>query len=491
MPYEEQVALKDKNMRHNTLKMTRKIRKEMVKLLRAKSGLDNKPKGKGKGGLPPVCFSFSKTGSCQFLDACRYRHLTPEQEAEAAEESSGNQQVQLPSWLNNCQPDGMFCEYVPLTPSPQVDGYRNKCEFTVGPDSAGKPSCGFRVGSYVDGSVSVDSPRDCPNVSPIAKESCQLFVDFIQSSPLPPYDKFRHTGCWRQLTVRNTTYTNELMWMVQVARKDVSTEGWAKEQERLISFLSKLSVPVTSLAIQTYEGLSQPQSSDGIENIVGTPYINEMLLGKKFRISPDAFFQVNTKGAEALYSLIKECVVAPGLSDKTEDSVLLDVCCGTGTIGICMSDAVKQVIGVEMCEPAVRDARFNATANKVENTLFYASKAEKIMQNLLTPSDVVEEIGGEKMWHLPSDTPCIAVVDPPRAGLHPDVIRSIRNCAVIKRVVYVSCNPVDSLPNDVAQFVKEQDKRLKGKPFRPVRAIPVDMFPHTNHCEMIMVLERD
>ena len=160
-------------------------------------------------------------------------------------------------------------------------------------------------------------------------------------------------------------------------------------------------------------------------------------------------FKLILKGAELLYTVIKECVLSPGLTAPPNESILLDVCCGTGTIGLCLSDVVKQVvlllsyicklhfefnlfcllfvkvIGIELCESAVLDAKFNSVLNNVSNATFYASRAEHILGDILKSVTSSTSTNITTYNNISPNTPCIAVVDPPRAGLHPDVIRLV------------------------------------------------------------------
>ncbi|XP_063047890.1 tRNA (uracil-5-)-methyltransferase homolog B [Engraulis encrasicolus] len=208
----------------------------------------------------------------------------------------------------------------------------------------------------------------------------------------------------------------------------------------------------------------------------GQPYIHEEVLGYKFRISADAFFQVNTAAAESLYQTVMD------LSRATASDTLLDVCCGTGAIGITMSSRVKEVIGVEIIEQAVEDAKHNASLNGVTNCTFIAGKAEVVLPELITG------FGADRGGGI------TAVVNPSRAGLHRRVIRALRNHPSIRRLVYISCKPDgEAMRNfkDLCCNSSEQPRRkLTGEPFVPTAAVPVDMFPHTPHCELVVVFDR-
>ncbi|NWJ07574.1 TRM2 methyltransferase, partial [Crypturellus undulatus] len=204
--------------------------------------------------------------------------------------------------------------------------------------------------------------------------------------------------------------------------------------------------------------------------LFGEQHIFEELLGLKFRISPDAFFQVNTRGAEALYQEVGK------LSQAAGDTVLLDVCCGTGEQQ--PNPPLSRVIGVEVVEKAVEDAKWNAAFNGISNCEFHAGKAESVLPQLLSE------------WQ--DERPLVAVVNPSRAGLHHRVVRALRNCRAIRRLLYVSCKPEGEAMRNFLELCCPPDARRKlaGEPFAPALAVPFDMFPHTDHCELLLLLTR-
>ncbi|XP_062874190.1 tRNA (uracil-5-)-methyltransferase homolog A isoform X2 [Trichomycterus rosablanca] len=204
------------------------------------------------------------------------------------------------------------------------------------------------------------------------------------------------------------------------------------------------------------------------ELVAGDAWIHEELLGLRFRISPHSFFQTNTPAAEVLYSSVGEW------AQLDQESTVLDVCCGTGTIGISLAKRVKKVIGIELCQEAVEDAKVNAKANGLTNIEFHCGKAEDIFPTVLNA--VVS----------PNVT---AIVDPPRAGLHSKVILAIRRAEHLKRLVYVACNAKAAM-NNFVDLCRAPSNRVRGDPFRPVRAMGVDLFPQTMHCETILLFER-
>lgn len=206
------------------------------------------------------------------------------------------------------------------------------------------------------------------------------------------------------------------------------------------------------------------------------------MLGFKFRISPGAFFQVNQTAAEVLYSTVRDLCI-PNIKQEEQQSqsgdTLLDVCCGAGAIGITLSPRVDRVIGIELIQQAVQDAVHNATINNVQNCEFFPGKAEVVLPRLM--SELSSAGGG-----------LTAVVNPARAGLHPRVIKALRNQPAIRRLVYASCKPDGEAMRNFRELCCAPDplKNLTGDAFSPTLAVPVDMFPHTSHCELVLLFER-
>ncbi|XP_055653660.1 tRNA (uracil-5-)-methyltransferase homolog A isoform X2 [Falco peregrinus] len=226
---------------------------------------------------------------------------------------------------------------------------------------------------------------------------------------------------------------------------------------------------VTSLYFVEEGQRKSPNLEDlPLEHVAGDKYIYEELLGLKFRISPHAFFQVNTEAAEVLYTAIRDW------AQLSQESTVLDICCGTGTIGISLAKKVKKVIGIELCQEAVQDAKVNAQINELSNIEFHCGKAEDIVPsliNILAPQNLV------------------TIVDPPRAGLHSKVILAIRRAEHLKKLIYVSCNPRAAM-NNFVDLCRAPSNRVKGASFRPVKAVAVDLFPQTRHCELLILFER-
>uniref|UniRef100_A0A8C9YN85 tRNA (uracil(54)-C(5))-methyltransferase n=1 Tax=Sander lucioperca TaxID=283035 RepID=A0A8C9YN85_SANLU len=377
----------------------------------------------------------------------------------------------------------MCCSLEAIRPSPTQTEYRNKCEFliSVGADGEDK-TIGFRLGKYKGGSCAVVGPAETRHVSAEAKKVVSEFQKFIRTTSYSVYSPETYEGHWKQLTVR-TTRTKQAMAVaffnpqkleeeevnaLKSSMKKYFTEGEGKDSG------------VTSLYFVREGQRTSPNLEDlPCELVAGEGSIHEELLGLKFRISPHSFFQVNTGAAEVLYSAVGEWAQLDG------DSTVLDVCCGTGTIGISLAKQplhcfflfflrVKKVIGIELCQEAVEDAKVNAKLNGLSNVEFHCGKAEDVFPNILNA------------LVSPNLT---AIVDPPRAGLHSKVILAIRRAEHLKRLVYVACNAKAAM-NNFIDLCRAPSNRVHGAPFRPVRAMAVDLFPQTMHVEMLLLLER-
>ncbi|XP_061907597.1 tRNA (uracil-5-)-methyltransferase homolog A [Entelurus aequoreus] len=367
----------------------------------------------------------------------------------------------------------MCCPLETIQPSPTQSNYRNKCEFLVSMGADGEDkTVGFRLGKYKGGSCAVVGPEEACHVSAEAKKVVHAFQKFIRSTPYTVYSPETYEGHWKQLTVR-TTRTKQAMAMaffnpqkleeteldvLKSSMKNYFTDGEGKDSG------------ITSLYF-VREGQRQSPNAEDLpcELVLGDHCIHEELLGLQFRISPHSFFQVNTAGAEVLYSTVGEW------AQLDESSTVLDVCCGTGTIGISLAKRVKKVIGIELCQAAVEDGKANTKLNGLSNVEFHCGKAEELLPNIL--GALVS----------PSIT---AIVDPPRAGLHSKVILAIRRAAHLKKLIYVSCNAKAAM-NNFIDLCRAPSNRVHGAPFRPVRAMAVDMFPQTMHFEMVLLFERE
>merc|ERR1719244_632940 len=417
--------------------------------------------------------------------------------------------------------------------SPSVNGYRNKCEFSIGYMSGTKSSktitatdeqienqatddndsngdkdnvseysketenvpepvvskvisVGFRLASYKAGSVEVVSLSSLgdnvcellPQISPEMVQVVTRFEKLVRVSSILPYCSLERTGNWRNFMLRTSRGDqggNQIMAVAVVDPQNLTSSDIDQLKADLTDFFQPSGggggsdCGVSSLFIQLAPARREAgQSEPTPELLFGSPSIQETLLGRKFSISPQAFFQVNTLAAEVLYRTVGD------VAELTKKTSLVDVCCGTGTIGICLADRVGQVVGVELIQEAVRDAIKNAELNMVNNCKFFAGRAEDILSNILRDVDSKE---------------CVAIVDPPRAGLHPRALAAIRNTTHIQRLVYVSCDAKNAMKNFV-DLSRPPSKTAKGDPFLPTKIVPVDLFPHTKGFELVLLFER-
>ena len=174
---------------------------------------------------------------------------------------------------------------------------------------------------------------------------------------------------------------------------------------------------------------------------------------------------MNTPATETLYDVIRENVQA------SPHTVLLDLCCGTGTIGLCLAGKVGRVVGVDLCQGAIEDAVSNAELNGITNTEFLCGAVEIVIHR-------IPEVAREEC-HV------VAVLDPPRAGVPAQVISTLRKSKNVKRLIYVSCN-VSNASQNLVDLCRPPSSRIGGSPFSLCKVTPVDLFPHTMHCELVL-----
>ncbi|EDV52320.1 tRNA (uracil-5-)-methyltransferase homolog A [Drosophila erecta] len=371
-------------------------------------------------------------------------------------------------------------QFQEVLPSPTVNGYRNKNEFTVGKNSAGEVVVGFRLGCYSDGSVEVAEVADLPHLPEQAKWAARSFQDLVRKSRFLPFNPDGNVGHFRQLMVRCSSATGELMLVAGIYSSNLSDDEQGELKQELKSFYEELAKDApykcTSLYYQDVKHREAGQMINPVEHIWGSTHITDTIQGLQFRISPLAFFQINTEGANVLYQKAID-LVAP-----TKDTTMLDICCGTGTITLAFAKHCRKVMGVEIVPDAIKDAEFNAEANGIKNAKFFTGNANDFIKSMVREALYDQEPG------KPVDL--IAVVDPPRAGLHHRSIAAIRSADAINRLVYVSCNPHSAKRNFI-ELARPESKQYKGEPFYPKSAVAVDMFPHTMHTELVILFERE
>lgn len=332
-----------------------------------------------------------------------------------------------------------------LAPSPRTH-YRNKAQYPV---RQGKN--GATAGFFASGTHKIVSGTDCALEPPIFSEIVNTVLDFINGRSIPAYDEESGKGIVRHIYIRRAERTEQIMVCI-VINADTLTHA-----ENLAELLCSKFPCVTNVLLNINKENTNVITGSKYVTVKGVPYIEDVLCGKRFRISPDSFWQVNTVGAECIYGIAKE------LADLDGTQNLLDLYCGTGTIGLSMADKCNTVTGVEIVESAVNNARLNASLNEIKNAGFFCADA----------SDVFTAIPDDRHFD-------VVILDPPRKGTTPELIKAIadRN---IPKVVYISCGP-DTLARDISIF--------KSYGYAANTIQPVDMFPMTGHVESLVCLTR-
>ncbi|KAM4729935.1 tRNA (uracil-5-)-methyltransferase homolog B [Anableps anableps] len=374
---------------------------------------------------------------------------------------------------------------LPVLPSPVKDGYRNKSTFSVNKGVDGNPkTVGFYLGSGRHGNIVCVNADHLLNMPEKHKLVARCYQDFLRLSSLEPCLLFHTGGHWREVTVR-TNAQGHTMAIVYFHPQMLTTEEVAVHKAELMEYFTRGPGSVCQLDSLFFQESTMTRCTheeSPYQLLHGQPYLYEEVLGFKFRISADAFFQVNQAAAQVLYNTVRDLcvpVTEEGAAQSKTGGTLLDVCCGTGAIGIIASPRVDRVIGIELVEQAVRDATHNAALNNVTNCEFLPGKAEVVLPALMSQ---LSSVAGA----------LTAVVNPSRAGLHPKVVRALRRQAAIRRLVFVSCKPDGEAMRNFRELccAPDEEKKLTGHAFSPTLAVPVDMFPHTPHCELVLLFER-
>jgi tRNA (uracil-5-)-methyltransferase len=390
-----------------------------------------------------------------------------------------------------------------VIPSTMLAGYRNNIQLSCGYSKDGLPLCGFNAGQSVEGNVSVIPPHTIPTVHPIAIAVADSFLEKVfepHKVIFTMYCKATQTGFWRKLHIRHNKESEVMLDIeanptgfdegaLNVIRAALS--AWASEFRAPVlpaevdpssedsAAVATITAKFVSLLFHLYGGTSTAPNDLPREVLYGGPTLDQTLFDLHFDLSAEAFFQVNRPTTE----LLLRRVVAEAELDASK-TVLLDLCCGTGTIGLCLSKHVKRVIGVEMVEAAVENAKVNAIRNGVTNASFVCGRVEHALKGVL--DDVLRSDAALLSSTAPD---IVAILDPPRCGVHNSVLKWLRNCNAVRRIVYISCDQ-RALETDCEPLCKPASKNLPGYPFRVCNAFGVDLFPHTPHVEMIVTLRR-
>ena len=351
-----------------------------------------------------------------------------------------------------------------VAPSPKVFGYRNKMDFSFasqrwteeGEADPERP-LDFALGLHVRGVFQkVLDVRSCAIHFEGADELLASVRERTHATGLAAWDVHDHTGFWRHAVLRRGVASGETLLFLVTA--PVVDDAQRAALERVTRELVERHPDLTTIVHGETASLAKSANSDHVTTLHGPGQIVDALRGARFRISAESFFQTNTRAAEGMLEWIAE-----RLGDE-RGGTLHDLYCGAGAIGLALSDVFANVVGIERVEAAVEDARRNAAENGIANASFHAG-------------DVPELLAGE-LSGLP--TPDVAVLDPPRAGLHRNLLEQLA-ANPPRRLVYVSCNPVAAASN-LASLCESAYE------IRAVRAF--DLFPHTPHVETVFDLER-
>jgi 23S rRNA (uracil1939-C5)-methyltransferase len=333
-------------------------------------------------------------------------------------------------------------ELEPIVPAVERWRYRNKLEYSFGTGPDGGLVCGFHAPGRYDRIVPLE---DCLLASERGNAAREQVVAWCREQGLSAWDRRDQRGLLRNLVVREGRRTGELQVRLVTSPAEIDTAGLAAAVDSDGLFWTRTA------------GLGESTQGGETRRIAGAARLREQLGDLEFLISPEAFFQTNTEMAEILYGAAVEFA---GLRGHER---VFDLYSGIGTIALSLASRAREVVGVELAEPAVADAIANARRNEITNASFFAGDIRLAMR------DLVGQVG----------RPDVCVIDPPRAGLSQKVVRRIVEAAP-KRIVYVSCNPTTLAPN-AAQLVEAG--------YRLVRVRPVDMFPQTPHIECVALLE--
>ncbi|MEO6819207.1 MAG: 23S rRNA (uracil(1939)-C(5))-methyltransferase RlmD [Ginsengibacter sp.] len=348
----------------------------------------------------------------------------------------------------------------PILGSEKTIHYRNKLEFTfsnkkyltsvdlkeLGTDEWPGGALGYHVPKLYDKIIDI---TECWLMADVNNEIRNCIREYAIENNLSYYDIKEHKGWLRNIILRYCT-TGELMVNLVFGNEN------EEEQIKICNYLLEKVPQITTLLYTINTKWNDSIYDLNPVIVTGKGFVIELLEEFKFKISPKSFFQTNTKQAEVLYNVVKDFAQLSG------NEIVYDLYCGTGSIGIFLSKNAKKIIGVDVIEDAINDAKENAILNDLSHTSFYAG-------------DVIEICNDD--FFAQHGRPDIVVIDPPRAGLHPKLVKKLLEIAPSK-MVYVSCNVA----------TQARDLQMLSEKFTVEKLQPVDMFPHTHHIECVALL---
>lgn len=395
--------------------------------------------------VAPVCEHFTICGGC------RWQHLPYEYQLKA-------KQKQVKDALDRIAKID-YPEISPIIGSENIYGYRNKMEYTFSNrcwltfeqlNSAEKftdrDAAGFHIPGAFDKVLDI---KKCHLQDDLGNRLRLHVKEYAKQKGYSFYDLKGQQGLVRTMMIRLAS-TGESM-VVLVFGED--------NQDAILDILDSTRAQFPQLTSIMYVINRKVNDTIGDQDVIlhsGKPYIEEEMEGLRFRVGPKSFYQTNSRQAYRLYKVTRD------FAELTGDELVYDLYTGTGTIANFVSKQSKKVIGIEYVEDAIKDAKINSEVNGIENTEFYAGDMKDVLTN-----EFIEQHG----------RPDVMIVDPPRAGMHADVVEVILN-AEPKRIVYVSCNPA----------TQARDLQMLNVKYKVEALQPVDMFPHTQHVENVVKL---
>ena len=401
----------------------------------------------------PFCQHFGVCGGC------KWQNLPYEEQLKFKQQQVYDQlhrigKVELP-------------EFRPILGSVKTQEYRNKLDFgcankryltkeqiqTLPNDESQSlkdvPAIGFHITGAFDKILPIEK---CWLMDDLNNQIRNDIRDYAMEHGISFFDLRAQVGLLRDIIIRNSA-SGELMVIIQFHYDET---GGEKEAKDLLQHVADTFPQITSLMYLDNQKCNDTIGDQEILTFKGTDHIFELMEDLKFKVGPKSFYQTNTEQAYHLYSVARE------FANLSGNELVYDLYTGTGTIANFVAKKAKKVIGIEYVPEAIEDAKINSQVNGIENTLFYAGD----MKDILT-DDFIAEHG----------RPDVIITDPPRAGMHPDVVKTILNAAP-ERIVYVSCNPA----------TQARDLQLLDVQYKVAEVQPVDMFPHTPHVENVVLL---
>jgi 23S rRNA (uracil1939-C5)-methyltransferase len=308
------------------------------------------------------------------------------------------------------------------------------------------------AGNYLPGTHDIIPISDCMIEDALASEIIKTVTELIKSFKYWVYNEDTGSGFMRHILIRKGTSTKQIMVVLVTATPEFP------HKNNFVAKLRELHPEITTIVQNINSQQTSMVLGDRNNSLYGPGYIEDVLMGLRFRISPNSFYQINSAQTQVLY---KKAIAAAGL---TGTETVIDAYCGIGTIGMSVASKAERVIGIELNKDAVKDAKSNAKRNNIKNIHFIAADATEYMLGMAEKGEKAD----------------VVILDPPRSGSTQEFVQATSAISP-KRVVYVSCNP-ETLGRDLGWFTKAG--------YKAIEAFPVDMFCFTEHCECVVALER-